>query len=97
MLLVLHGQVAVAPGEQETAARIAQQLRSLPPATQTQDLALPAARLMTEFRLAQRDLAAALAAARTVLARLPDAEPRYLWPLLTTAMRACAEAGPAGL
>ena len=34
---------------------------------------------------------------RNTLAPLPDAEPHYLWLLLATGMRACADAGPAGL
>jgi DNA-binding CsgD family transcriptional regulator len=93
MLLLLRGRIAVARGEHKTAAQIVQQLRS-----QTADvraegqIALPLARLETEVRLAQGDLAGALAAARTVPAQYLDAESRYLWPLLATGMRACAEA-----
>ena len=60
-------------------------------------LALPIACLTTEVQLAQGDLAGALAAARTACAQHPDAEPRYLWLLLATGMRACAEAGPGRL
>ena len=94
-LLLLRGQIAVARGEQETAARIVEQLRTQPISTQTQTLVLPAARLATEVHLTQGDLAAALAAANPVLTRLSDSEPRYLWPLLATGMRACAEAATA--
>jgi DNA-binding CsgD family transcriptional regulator len=93
-LLLLRGQMAVARGEQETAAWIMQQLR--PQAASAQDqtqLALPMACLTVDFWLAEGDLAAALTAARTALARHPAAEPRYLWPLAVTGMRACAEAG----
>jgi ATP/maltotriose-dependent transcriptional regulator MalT len=97
-LLVLRGQIAVARGEHETAARTMQQLSSQPTGAGAESqIALPVARLTTEFRLAQGDLAAALAAARTIPAQHLDAEPRYLWPLLATGMRACADANVAGL
>jgi DNA-binding CsgD family transcriptional regulator/tetratricopeptide (TPR) repeat protein len=93
-LLVLRGRIAVARGEHETAARMVQQLRSQPTGAQAEpQIALPMARLETEFRLAQGDVAGALAAASTILVQHLDAEPRYLWPLLATGMRACAEAG----
>ena len=97
-LLVLRGWIAVARGEQETAAPIVEQLHTLLRSRQANTpLAPPTAILTIEVRLAQGDLAGALAATRTALAPLPDAEPRYLWPLLATGMRACAEAGPARL
>jgi DNA-binding CsgD family transcriptional regulator/tetratricopeptide (TPR) repeat protein len=97
-LLVLRGQIAVARGEQETAARIVQQLSSQPSGSQAESqIALPIARLTMEFLLAQGDLAGALAAARTIPARHLDAEPRYLWPLLATGMRTCADVGAACL
>ena len=95
-LLVLRGQMAVARGEQETASWIMQQLR--PQAAGAQDqtqLALPMACLTVDFWLAEGDLAAALTAARTAFAQHLGAEPRYLWPLAVTGMRACAEAGTA--
>jgi DNA-binding CsgD family transcriptional regulator/tetratricopeptide (TPR) repeat protein len=95
-LLVLRGQIAVARGEQETAAWIMHQLRLLPAgARDGSQLALPMACLTIDFWLAEGDLAAALTATRTASAQHPGAEPRYLWPLLATGMRACAEAGPA--
>jgi ATP/maltotriose-dependent transcriptional regulator MalT len=96
-LLELRGQIAAARGEHDTAARIVQQLHRQPVSTHDQTMMLPLACLEIEVRLAQGDLAAALAAARTALARQPGARPRHLWPLLATAMRACAEAGPARL
>jgi DNA-binding CsgD family transcriptional regulator/tetratricopeptide (TPR) repeat protein len=97
-LLELRGEIAVARGEQETAARMVQQLRSQPAGAQDDpQIALPLARLMTEFRLAQGDLAGALAAACTIPVQYLDAEPRYLWPLLATGMRACADAVPVRL
>jgi DNA-binding CsgD family transcriptional regulator len=93
-LLVLRGQIAVARGEQETAAWMMQQLRLLPAGAQDgSQLALPVACLTVDFWLAEGDLAAALTATRTACAQYPGAEPRYLWPLLATGMRACAEAG----
>jgi DNA-binding CsgD family transcriptional regulator len=97
-LLVLRGQIDVARGDQEAAARIVQQLDLLPTDTQPHaQLKLPAACLTMEFLLAKGDLADALATVQAVLAQQPGADPRYLWPLLATGMRACAEAGPAGL
>ena len=102
-LLLLRGWIAVARGEDDTAAHIIRQLHP-PPADDAQggahaatQLALLIAWLVTEARLADGDLAAALASVRTALALLPDAEPRYLWLLLATGMRACADAGPARL
>jgi DNA-binding CsgD family transcriptional regulator/tetratricopeptide (TPR) repeat protein len=91
-LLLLRGQIAIARGELENAARMVQQLHLQPIGTQSQTFTLPVACLATEVRLAQGDLAGALGAARTVLTRVMDAEPRYLWPSLAMGMRACAEA-----
>ena len=97
-LLVLRGRIAVARGEQETASRIVEQLHTLLRSRQANTpLAPPTAILTIEVRLAQGDLTGALAAMSTALAPLPDAEPRYLWPLLATGMRACADAVPARL
>ena len=96
--LLLQGRIAVARGEQETAAQIVQQLRSLLTGIQADtQLALPVACLTTDVLLAQGDLAGALAATRTACAQRMDAEPRYLWPLLATGMRACVDAVPAHL
>ena len=102
-LLLLRGWIAVVRGEDDTAAHIIRQLHP-PPADDAQggahaatQLALLIAWLVTEVRLAQGDLAGAIASVRTALAMLPDAEPRYLWLLLATGMRACADAGPARL
>jgi DNA-binding CsgD family transcriptional regulator len=97
-LLLPRAQIAVARGEHDTAARIVQELYPLPVGARAEtQLALPVARLTAEFRLAQGDHAGALAATRTDLPQHQDADPRYLWPLLVTGMRACAEAGPARL
>ena len=97
-LLVLRGRIAVARGEQETAARIVEQLHTLLRSRQANTLLAPPTAILTiEVRLAQGDLAGAIASVRTALAPLPDAEPRYLWPLLATGMRACVDAVPAHL
>ena len=98
-LLMLHGRIAVARGEYDTVAQIMWQLR--PPSgggcVRVTQLALPLACLTTEAHLAHGELAGALAAARAALERHSDADPRYLWPLLATGMRACAEATPVRL
>ena len=54
-------------------------------------------RLAIEYRLADGDLAGALATAGTVPRRSAETDPRYLWPLLASAMRVHAEARSAGL
>jgi len=96
--LVLRGQIAIARGERETAVQTMRQLRSQPPGAQAiSQLGLPMACLMTIFRLDQGDHAAALAGLRPALTRHHGADPRYLWPLLATGMRACADVGPAHL
>ena len=51
---------------------------------------LSLARLEIDGRLARGDLAGALDAGRAALVRSRPADPRYLWPLLATVMRACA-------
>ena len=98
-LLVSRGAIAVARGEHDTAAQIMRQVR--PPANggcvRVRQLALPVACLTTEAQLAHGDPTGALATARTALEQHPDADPRYLWPLLATGMRACAQAAPARL
>ena len=97
-LLVLRGLIAAARGDDDTAARIVQQLRRPPVGTQAESqLALPIVRLAAEVQLAQGDLAGAFATGRIALTRLQDSETRYLWPLLATAMRACAEAVTMGV
>ena len=101
-LLLLRGRIAVARGEHDTAAWIigwiTRQLRPPPVGAQADtELALPIACLTAEARLAHGDLAGALAAVRAASVQHLDVEPRYLWPLLATGMRACAEAGPARL
>ena len=101
-LLLLRGWIAVARGEHDTAAGIMRQLPPPPAGVQggaqaVTQLALLIAWLAAEARLAHGDLAGALAAVRAASSQRPDAEPHYLWLLLATGMRACAEAGPARL
>jgi DNA-binding CsgD family transcriptional regulator len=91
--LLGRGQITVARGEEETAARTLRELRSLPAGVQAESQrVLPIARLEIDCRLAEGDLAGALDAGRAVLAFNLAADPRYSWPLLVTAVRACAEA-----
>jgi DNA-binding CsgD family transcriptional regulator len=96
--LLISGQLAVARGELDIAARMLRELRSLPAGmrAETQRL-LPLTQLEIDYSLGNGDMAAALAAARAALDRNLDADPRYSWPLLAAAMRACADARAAGL
>jgi DNA-binding CsgD family transcriptional regulator len=96
--LEIRAQIAVARGEEETAERTLDDLRSLPVGVQAESQRLfPLARLEIDCRLAGGDLAGALGAARAALTRDTPADPRYVWPLLATAMRACAEASAVGV
>jgi DNA-binding CsgD family transcriptional regulator len=68
------------------------ELRSLPAGVQAESQRLLSlARIEIDARLARGDLPGALDAGRTALIRDWPADPRYLWPLLASAMRACAE------
>ena len=97
-LLLLRGQIAVARGEQAIAAQIVAELGSLGAGARADpEEALVADRLAIECWVAGGDLAAALAVAGTVPSWPAGSDPRYLWPLLATGMRACAEAQPAGV
>ena len=96
--LVIRAHIAVARGDQETVGRTLDELRSLPAGVQAESQRLLAlTRLEIDARLARGDLAAALDAGRAALIRDPPADARYLWPLLATAMRACAEASAVSL
>ena len=91
--LLIRAHIAVARGDQETAERTLGELRSLPAGVQAKSQRLLSlARLDIDVRLARGDLAGALDAGRAALIRDLPADPRYLWPLLAVAMRACAEA-----
>ncbi len=96
--LMVRSQIAVARGERETAARTLAELRSLPAGVQAEaQRVLPLAQLEIDCRLAEGDLAGALATAAAVPACGLDADPRYSWPLLAAAMRACAGMSAGGL
>ena len=95
--LAARAQIAVARGDTEAAARSVRELRSLPAGVQAESQrVLALARLEIDYLLADGDLTGALAASAAVPASTLVADRRYLWPLLATAMRACAEAGPVG-
>jgi len=98
-MLTCRGQIAADRGDQETAAHMVEELRSLPPTEAETHRAFPLTRLDIEVRLAGGDLDGALAVAHTVPGARAESDPRYIWPLLAAAMRACADAavtGPAG-
>ena len=95
--LLMRARIAVARGEQATALRTLDDLRGLPAGREAEtEGVLPVAELEIGYRLAEGDLPGALAAAATVPARDLGAYPRYSWPLLATAMRACADAAAGG-
>jgi DNA-binding CsgD family transcriptional regulator len=96
--LLMRARIALARDERKDAVRILDELRALPAGRQYEtDLVLPVAELEISCWLAEGDLTSALAAAATVPACDLDAYPRYSWPLLATAMRACADAAAAGV
>ncbi len=95
-MLTCRGQIAAARGDLETAARMVEELRSLPATDAETHRALPLTRLDIEVRLAWGDLDGALTLARTVPGAHAESDPRYLWPLLAAAMRACADAAVTG-
>jgi ATP/maltotriose-dependent transcriptional regulator MalT len=96
--LLVRGQIAVARGDLETAERTLGELRALPAGLHAEaGYALPLARLEINIRLAAGKLAEALAAARDFPRYNPQADPRYAWALLATAMQVCAEVRAAGL
>jgi DNA-binding CsgD family transcriptional regulator/tetratricopeptide (TPR) repeat protein len=91
--LLVRGRIEVARGDTDGTARTLGELRSLPAGLHAEaQYALPLARLEIDHRLTAGDLAGALAAASAFPAYNPEADPRYPWALLATAMRACAEA-----
>jgi DNA-binding CsgD family transcriptional regulator len=95
--LVVRAQIAAARGDEETAGRMLGELRSLPAGVRAESQRqLLLARLEIDGRLARGDLAGALEAGRAALTRSGPADPRYLWPLLATAMRVCAETSAPG-
>lgn len=106
--LLAHGQIAVARGDLVAGEDALRELHALPAGLSAEaHYSLPLARLEIDLRLATGDLTGALEAARTVPGYNPQADPRYPWALLATAMQACAQvsrirlppgaADPAGL
>jgi DNA-binding CsgD family transcriptional regulator/tetratricopeptide (TPR) repeat protein len=96
--LLVRGQIAVARGDLEIAERTLGELRVLPAGLHAEaQYALPLARLEISIRLGLGEFAEALAAARVFPGYNPQADPRYAWALLATAMQACAEVRVAGL
>ena len=96
--LLVRGQIAVARGDLETAEHSLGELRVLPAGLHAEaQYALPLARLEISLRLATGELTGALAAARAFPVYNPQADPRYAWALLATAMRASAEVRPVSL
>ena len=96
--VLTRARIALARGDRKATLRFLDELRALPAGRQAEtDLILPVAELEISCRLAEGDLTGALAAAATVPACDLDAYPRYSWPLLATAMRACADAAAAGV
>ena len=93
-LLLLRCQIALTRGEEDVARALLEDLRALlVDARQTEQI-LPLRQLSIELMLCEGDRDGALAEVTAALTeqRL-DIDPRYVWPLLATAMRACAEAG----
>jgi DNA-binding CsgD family transcriptional regulator len=97
--LLARGQIAVARGDVDSAIASAAEVRSLPAAIHAEGhYAYPLAQLEIDWRLARGDLSGALASARAVPPPDPatDPTPSYLWALVGSAMRACAEAKALG-
>ncbi|HZC42328.1 MAG TPA: AAA family ATPase, partial [Streptosporangiaceae bacterium] len=106
--LLIRCEIAVARGDLAAAEHALAELSALPAGLAAEaHYTLPLARLEMDYRLAAGHLAGALATACELPGYNPHADPRYLWALLATAMRACAEvsgirlppgaADPAGL
>jgi ATP/maltotriose-dependent transcriptional regulator MalT len=94
----LSGDLALARGDLAAAAEYVASIRSaLDRARYKDENQLPLTRLETELRLAQGRPAEALAVIGDALDRFDLLRsPRYGWPLLTAAARACAPAATAG-
>lgn len=90
-LLLCRGQIAVARGEQDAVAEVLSGLQSLPVSPETDGgRAVRHARLEMEHLLAAGDVAGAVALARDTAD--DDGSAGVLWPMVSTAMRACATA-----
>ncbi len=93
-LMACRGQISLARGDLETAGRIAEELHALRADETDTQWAMPLTLLDIQVRLAEGDLARALAVA-TAVAGMRGRDPRYLWPVLAAAMQACADAAGA--
>lgn len=98
-LLVVRGQIAVARGELEVAAQTLRELGSLSTDGGGEvQRALPLAQLNILWRQTDGDLGGALAAAGSAISGSKmGADPRYVWPLLGSAMQVVTAASAAGL
>jgi DNA-binding CsgD family transcriptional regulator len=94
----LSGDMALARGDLAAAAEFMALIKAALKHTRYKDEhQLPRARLESELRLAQERPAEAIAVAEDALERFDLLRsPRYAWPLLTAAARACAAAAAAG-
>jgi ATP/maltotriose-dependent transcriptional regulator MalT len=94
----LAGDIALARGDIDAAARFAASIRSVTEgARYDPQYGLPLVRLETTLRLAQQRPAEALSAVENALDRYPLPEsPRYAWPVLMAGARACAVAAREG-
>lgn len=88
--LLRRAEIALGRGDLGTAERALSELRALLAARAESQHVLPLAQLEIDHLLAVGDLTGALAAARALPPFDPHA-PRSQWPLLTIAMRVCAE------
>ncbi|WP_345458862.1 helix-turn-helix transcriptional regulator [Actinoallomurus oryzae] len=91
--LVNRGQIAVARGESDLAARIVEELRALAAVDDPYpQQVLPLACLVIEWRLAEGDVPGAIEATNRAIAEHElNRDVRHTWPVLVAAMRACAE------
>ena len=89
-----RGEIAVCRGEREVTARLLDELKALTAADDPYpQQVLPLAGLVIEERLAEGDVPGAVEATRRALAE-PDLgrDARHSWPVVVSAMRACADA-----
>ncbi|MFB9840504.1 tetratricopeptide repeat protein, partial [Actinoallomurus acaciae] len=90
--LLNRGEIAVARGESDVAARIVEELRALLAADDPYpQQVLPLASLVIEWRLAEGDVPGAVeATSRAIAEHDLDRDVRHSWPVLVAGMRACA-------
>ena len=91
-LLICRAEIAVRRGDLATAEQNLGELRSLADGPETQQLrTLPLDAIEIEYLLEKGDVSGAIGRAAKVLSIARRDEPRYLWPLLNLAARACTE------